>query len=200
MWETLGNFPTNNTQPIRSVVSYYRFLIGWQQICISLAESSQKVIGQFSNASKSIGLWWGHVTLKMAASSKRKNSVAKMMNWVLFLWYYNCDYNNSHVMLAHGPGSALQWCLNRANRGYLDIFLFNRCLIHTSSNVASPTTTGQLKSKNKSKSNVSKKYSDTLNLPQMPYELSVYKSDGRCNKREQYVKEVWICVRPHNIT
>ena len=100
-------------------------------------------------------------------------------------------------MLPYGPGSVLRLCLYRTNGGFLDTIWVNRCLVHTSSNVASPTTTGQLKSKNKSKSSVSKKYSDTLNLPQMPYELSVYKSDGRCNKREQYVKEVWICVRSH---
>jgi len=38
-----------------------------------------------------------------------------------------------------------------------------------------------------------KKYADTINLPQMPYALSVYKPDGRCNERESYIQKVHHC-------
>ena len=36
----------------------------------------------------------------------------------------------------------------------------------------------------------SKTYADTLNLPKMPFALSEYKADGRCNERENYTRKV----------
>ena len=49
-----------------------------------------------------------------------------------------------------------------------------------------------LKSSNHEKSHKTGggKFSDTLNLPQMPYSLSTFKPDGRCNERENYIRKV----------
>ena len=38
------------------------------------------------------------------------------------------------------------------------------------------------------------KYADSLNLPHMPYALSDFKPDGRCNERENYIRKVGVLL------